>query len=57
MSKHLTKDTARRMAPKLCQAAPTLLSATYLKVVEGGRLKRRKMVEVQKSAKPPLGIT
>jgi hypothetical protein len=42
---------------KFCQAARLSYQQRYLKVVEGWRLKRRKMVEVQKSARPPFGIT
>lgn len=57
MNKHLTKDTARRIAAKFCQAAGLCYQPTYLKVVEGWRLRRRKMVKVQKSARPPFGIT
>src|ERR1700730_13957183 len=52
VNKHLTKDTARRMAAKFCDAA-RLSYQQYLKVVEGWRLRRRKMVEVQKTARPP----
>ena len=56
MNKHLTKDAARRTAAKFCDAA-RLIYQQYLKVVEGWRLRRRKMVEVQKTARPPFGIT
>ena len=57
VNKHLTKDTARRMAAKFCDAARLSYQLTYLNVVEGWRLRRRKMVEVQKTARPPFGIT
>ena len=39
MNKHLTKDTARRMAAKFCDGRLSSQLA-YLKVIEGWRLRR-----------------